>query len=157
MVIGSRYVAGASTPGWPVWRKILSRGAAGMAYPLTGVHDSMCGFFAMPRELLLELAPSATGFKIAFEAIVHGGKNLRVVEVPIVFRDRARGISKMSFGVALLYACRWGAAVARMPFILQDATRFRSSARSFYPPEFRRQSYKEQQTSPPAHFRKPAP
>jgi dolichol-phosphate mannosyltransferase len=119
IVIGSRYVKGGSTPGWPVWRKILSRGAAGMAYPLTGVHDSMCGFFAMPRKLLLELAPSATGFKIAFEAIVHGGKNLRVLEVPIVFRDRARGISKMSLGVALLYACRWFAAVARMPFQLE--------------------------------------
>ena len=116
MVIGSRYVEGGSTPGWPVWRKILSRGAAAMAYPLTGVHDSMCGFFAMPRKLLLELAPSATGFKIAFEAIVHGGKNLRVVEIPIAFCDRTRGTSKMSFGVALLYACRWFAALARMPF-----------------------------------------
>lgn len=116
MVIGSRYVEGGSTPDWPVWRKILSRVAAGMAYPLTGVHDSMCGFFAMPRNLLLELAPAATGFKIAFEAIVHGGKNLRVQEVPIVFRDRTRGISKMSFGVALLYAGRWFAAVARIPF-----------------------------------------
>jgi dolichol-phosphate mannosyltransferase len=116
MVIGSRYVAGGSTPGWPVWRKILSRGAAGMAYPLTGAHDSMCGFFAMPRKMLLELAPSATGFKIAFEAIVQGGKNLRVVEIPIAFRDRTRGISKMSFGVAFLYACRWFAALVRMPF-----------------------------------------
>lgn len=121
MVIGSRYVEGASTPGWPVWRKILSRVAAGLAYPLTGVHDSMCGFFAMPRNLLLELAPSATGFKIAFEAIAQGGRNLRVLEVPIVFRDRARGVSKMTFGVALLYACRWFAAVARMPFQLQGA------------------------------------
>jgi dolichol-phosphate mannosyltransferase len=119
MVIGSRYVEGGSTPGWPIWRKILSRSAAGMAYPLTGVHDSMCGFFAMPRKLLLELAPSAPGFKIACEAIVHGGKNLRVLEVPIVFRDRARGISKMSFGVALFYACRWFAALAKMPFQLQ--------------------------------------
>jgi len=119
MVIGSRYVEGGTTPGWPVWRKVLSRVAAGMAYPLTGVHDSMCGFFAMPKDLLLELGPSATGFKIAFEAIVHGGKNLRVVEVPIVFRDRARGISKMSFGVALRFALRWLAAMARMPFHLQ--------------------------------------
>lgn len=116
MVIGSRYVKGGSTPGWPVWRKILSRTAAGMAYPLTGVHDSMCGFFAMPTQLLLELGPSATGFKIAFEAIVHGGKNLRVLEVPIVFRDRAHGISKMSFGVASRFAFRWFAAMARMPF-----------------------------------------
>lgn len=116
MIIGSRYVEGGSTPGWPVWRKVLSRVAAGLAYPLTGVHDSMCGFFAMPRTLLLELAPSANGFKIAFEAIVHGGRNLRVLEIPIVFRDRARGISKMSLGVALCFACRWLAAMARMPF-----------------------------------------
>ena len=116
MVIGSRYVKGGSTPGWPVWRKILSRTAAGMAYPLTGVHDSMCGFFAMPTHLLLQLGPSATGFKIAFEAIVHGGKNLRVVEVPIVFRDRARGISKMSFAVALRFAFRWLAMARIMPF-----------------------------------------
>ena len=48
--------------------------AAALAYPLTGVHDSMCGFFAMPRKLLLELTAAATGFKIAFEVLVQGGK-----------------------------------------------------------------------------------
>jgi dolichol-phosphate mannosyltransferase len=116
MVIGSRYVRGASTPGWPVWRKVLSRIAAALAYPLTGVHDSMCGFFAIRRTLLLELAPDATGFKIAFEAIVGGGRNLRVLEIPIVFRDRARGTSKMSFGVALRFGFRWLAAVSRFRF-----------------------------------------
>jgi dolichol-phosphate mannosyltransferase len=116
MVIGSRYVPGASTPGWPVWRKIMSRIAAGIAYPLTGVHDSMCGFFAMRKTSLLEFTPAATGFKIAFEAIVHGGKQLRVLEIPIVFRDRARGTSKMSPSVALRFALRWLAAALRMPF-----------------------------------------
>jgi len=113
IVIGSRYVQGGSTPGWPLWRKILSRTAAGLAYPLTGVHDSMCGFFALPRELLLELSPAATGFKIAFEALVQGGKNLRVLEIPIAFRDRARGVSKMSLGVAALFAFRWIAAMTK--------------------------------------------
>jgi dolichol-phosphate mannosyltransferase len=116
MVIGSRYVKGGSTPGWPVWRKILSRVAAALAYPLTGVHDSMGGFFALPRKLLLELAPRATGFKIAFEALVHGGKNLRVLEIPIVFRDRDRGVSKMSFGVAFVFALRWITAMAKKLF-----------------------------------------
>ncbi|MFL6520749.1 MAG: polyprenol monophosphomannose synthase [Chthoniobacterales bacterium] len=113
IVIGSRYVEGGSTPGWPLWRKTLSRSAAGLAYPLTGVHDSMCGFFALPRKLLLELTPAATGFKIAFEALVQGGKNLRVVEIPIAFRDRTRGVSKMSFGVAVVFAFRWIAAMTR--------------------------------------------
>jgi dolichol-phosphate mannosyltransferase len=112
MVIGSRYIEGGSTPGWPVWRKILSRLAAALAYPITGVHDSMCGFFAMPRKLLLELSPGATGFKIAFETLVQGGKNLRVVEIPIAFRDRTRGVSKMSFDVASVFALRWIAAMA---------------------------------------------
>jgi dolichol-phosphate mannosyltransferase len=115
-VIGSRYIRGGSTPGWPLWRKIMSRIAAGAAYPLTHVHDSMCGFFAIHRERLLELAPHATGFKIAFEAIVYGGNQLRVLEVPIAFRDRARGTSKMSFRVALLFFVRWLSAVARLLF-----------------------------------------
>jgi dolichol-phosphate mannosyltransferase len=113
MVIGSRYVRGGTTPGWPLPRKIMSRVAAAAAYPLTGVHDSMCGFFAIRRQLLLELAPAATGFKIAFETIVRGGRDLRVLEIPIAFRDRERGRSKMSFGVASLFALRWLAALLR--------------------------------------------
>lgn len=114
MVIGSRYIAGATTPGWPLYRKAMSRLAAALAFPLTGVHDSMCGFFAIDRALLLELAPRATGFKIAFEAIVRGGKNLRVLEIPIAFRNRRRGASKMSLGVALVFGFRWLAAATRV-------------------------------------------
>lgn len=113
MVIGSRYVSGGTTPGWPLYRKIMSRVAAGAAYPLTGVHDSMCGFFAIRRALLLQLAPAATGFKIAFETIVRGGRELRVLEVPIAFVDRTRGRSKMDFVVALVFSIRWLAAATR--------------------------------------------
>ena len=139
MVIGSRYIEGASTPGWPLWRKVLSRAAAALAYPLTGVHDSMCGFFAVPRKLLLELAPAATGFKIAFEALVHGGKNLRVVEIPIAFRDRDRGVSKMRFGVAVVFALRWIAAMAQRPFRSQrTAVRFNRHNSSASPAKSRK-------------------
>ena len=114
MVVGSRYVKGGTTPGWPIYRRIMSRTAAAMAYPLTGVHDSMCGFFAIGRTRLLALTPKATGFKIAFEAIVHGGRDFRVREIPIAFRDRTRGTSKMSLGVALIFAMRWLAAAMRV-------------------------------------------
>jgi len=113
MVIGSRYVRGGSTPGWPLWRRIMSRTASALAYPLTRVHDSMCGFFAISKPLLLDLAPAATGFKIAFEMIVHGGRHLRVREIPIAFHDRARGTSKMSLQVALTFFLSWLAAVTR--------------------------------------------
>lgn len=112
LVIGSRYVSGGTTPGWPLYRKAMSRAAAAMAYPITRVHDSMGGFFAIRRSLLLELAPQATGFKIAFEVIARGGRDLRVLEIPIAFRDRRRGKSKMTFRVALLFGLRWIVAAA---------------------------------------------
>jgi dolichol-phosphate mannosyltransferase len=134
MVIGSRYIKGGSTPGWPIWRKILSRLAAAFAYPITGVHDSMSGFFAMPRQLLLELTPAATGFKIAFEALARGGKKLRVVEIPLVFYDRARGISKMRFKVALVFALRWTSAMTKRLFRGQEtATRLRRQSSKLSP------------------------
>jgi dolichol-phosphate mannosyltransferase len=113
LVIGSRYVPGGATPGWPAWRRFLSRVASALAYPLTGVHDSMGGFFAIRRECLLQFARQAAGFKIVFETIVRGRKTLRVREVPIVFRDRVRGISKMSLAQAVRFAVAWVRAIGR--------------------------------------------
>ena len=107
LVVGSRYAKGGSTPGWPLWRQIVSRTGAALAYPLTGIHDSMCGFFAIGRSRLLELAPHASGFKIVFETIVRGGSRLRVREIPIAFRDRLRGKSKMSLSIAIRFFLRW--------------------------------------------------
>jgi dolichol-phosphate mannosyltransferase len=107
LVVGSRYVKGGSTPGWPVWRRVVSRAGAALAYPITGLHDSMCGFFAIGRSRLLELAPQTSGFKIVFETLVRADGALRVREIPISFRERVRGKSKMSFGVALRFFFRW--------------------------------------------------
>jgi dolichol-phosphate mannosyltransferase len=107
LVVGSRYVIGGSTPGWPMWRRIVSRAGAALAYPLTGLHDSMCGFFAIGRSCLLQLAPETSGFKIVFETMVRAGGTLRVREIPIVFRERVRGKSKMSFSIALRFFFHW--------------------------------------------------
>jgi dolichol-phosphate mannosyltransferase len=113
LVVGSRYVKGGSTPGWPMWRRIISRTGAALAHPLTGLHDSMCGFFAIGRSRLLELAPHTSGFKIVFETIVRGNGTLRVQEIPIAFRDRTRGKSKMSLGIAMRFFLRWLLAIFR--------------------------------------------
>jgi dolichol-phosphate mannosyltransferase len=107
MVVGSRYVRGGSTPGWHIWRRIISRAGATLAYPLTGLHDSMCGFFAIRRSQLLKLAPHTSGFKIVFETMVLAAGTLRVREIPIAFRERLRGRSKMSFRIALRFFVRW--------------------------------------------------
>jgi len=107
LVVGSRYIKGGSTQGWPMWRRIVSRAGAALAYPLTGPHDSMCGFFAIRRCRLLELAPETSGFKIVFETIVRANGTLRVREIPIAFRERMRGKSKMSLGIALRFFFHW--------------------------------------------------
>ena len=90
-----------------MWRRIVSRTGAALAYPLTGLHDSMCGFFAIRRSRLLELAPQTSGFKIVFETVVRARGTLRICEIPITFRERVRGKSKMSFGVAVRFLFRW--------------------------------------------------
>src|SRR5205814_9144257 len=79
----------------------------------TGVHDSMGGFFAIRRECLLRFASQAAGFKIVFETLVRGRGSLRVREVPIVFRDRQRGTSKMSLVQAIRFAVAWSRAIGR--------------------------------------------
>src|SRR5262245_424193 len=95
LVIGSRYVSGGSTPGWPLSRRLASRAAAALAWPLVEVRDPLSGFFAVGRERLLEAGGQAVGFKIGLEVLLRGGDGLRVQEVPIRFRDRASGTSKL--------------------------------------------------------------
>jgi dolichol-phosphate mannosyltransferase len=125
MVIGSRYVEGGSTAYWPLWRRTLSRAGSALAYSVTGVRDSMCGFFAIDCARLLEIAPPAVGFKLAFETIVRANPPLRVREIPIEFRDRVRGQSKMSVAIAIRFFGRWLLAVLRQSL----ARDFRSSER----------------------------
>ena len=103
MAIGSRYVPGGSTPGWPAKRRLMSRAAALLAWPIADVRDPMSGFFAVRRERLLEAGARAEGFKIGLEVLVRSGDVLRVTEVPIEFRDRTQGRSKMGWSVTVAY------------------------------------------------------
>jgi dolichol-phosphate mannosyltransferase len=95
MVVGSRYVPGGDTPDWPGRRRTLSRLGGALAWPLTDLKDPMSGFFAVRKERLLAVDPQATGFKIGLEIIAEGGDALRLAEVPIIFRDRVRGETKI--------------------------------------------------------------
>ncbi|HET7846121.1 MAG TPA: polyprenol monophosphomannose synthase [Acidimicrobiia bacterium] len=107
MAIGSRYVKGGSTPDWPVSRQAISRGGNLYARIMLGlpVKDATAGFRAM-RSGALQTLPyrsaeaSGYGFQVemAWRAHQHG---LTIVEVPITFRDRTRGTSKMGTGIVL--------------------------------------------------------
>ena len=103
MVIGSRYIAGGSTPDWPLSRKIASKMATIPAQLFTHVKDPLAGFFAVECSRLQSLTGSVRGFKIGLELLTAGGRQLRVKEVPIEFRERSYGVSKMSRRVVLDY------------------------------------------------------
>lgn len=106
MALGSRFVPGGGTSGWPLWRLTLSRLGAALAWPLTDVRDPMSGFFAVRRERLLTVGTEAAGFKIALEIIAGGNGAVRVREIPIVFVDRIRGESKLGTAELLAYLGR---------------------------------------------------
>lgn len=103
MAVGSRYVPGGETPGWPWRRKAASLAATALAWPLVSARDPMSGFFAVGRRHLLDLSQNASGFKIALEIMARADDRLRVAEVPISFVDREHGQSKLGFAVITTY------------------------------------------------------
>ena len=104
MMIGSRYVPGASTDDdWGIGRWLNSVIATLLARPLTKVRDPMSGFFALRRadfEEAQDLNP--VGYKIALELIVKCGFE-NIGEVPIHFADRVHGESKLTLKEQLKY------------------------------------------------------
>lgn len=98
-VIGSRYVDGGKTEDWSRLRWLNSWGATMLAKPLVGtVKDPMAGFFGLRRESLRHADPlNPIGYKIGLELIAKTGvKPHRVAEVPITFRNRIHGESKLT-------------------------------------------------------------
>jgi len=104
ITIGSRYIDKGEARDWALRRKISSRLATLAVIGLTNVKDPMSGFFFLKREVLENAELSPKGFKIALEILVRG-KYDRVVEVPIIFRDRIHGETKLNSGVILDYLC----------------------------------------------------
>ncbi|MDK9707514.1 MAG: polyprenol monophosphomannose synthase [Desulforhopalus sp.] len=103
MVIGSRYVAGGATPDWPLSRRISSRLATYPALLFCDVHDPLAGFFAVERWRLTDLPGPVPGFKIGLAVLAEYCQEMRVKEIPVVFRDRDYGKSKMDSRIILQY------------------------------------------------------
>jgi dolichol-phosphate mannosyltransferase len=107
LALGSRYVAGGAVLDWGLLRRIISRGGSMYAAVILGltVRDLTGGFKCFSREVLEAIdLPTVRAHGYAFQVeltnrtIRHG---FRVVEVPITFRDRLRGSSKMSARIAV--------------------------------------------------------
>jgi dolichol-phosphate mannosyltransferase len=105
LAIGSRYVDGGGVGDWGAMRRAISRGGSAYARLVLGVPvaDLTGGFKCFRREVLEAIdldAVQAKGYafqvELTYRAVQRG---FRVVEVPIVFRDRRVGDSKMSRGI----------------------------------------------------------
>jgi dolichol-phosphate mannosyltransferase len=95
MVIGSRYVRGGAVINWPFMRRVLSSGAALLGrLMIPHVKDSGSGFFAINRDILTGTQLSPRGFRMGFE-ILGKAHWTRVKEIPIIFKDREFGQSKL--------------------------------------------------------------
>ncbi|MBI2523744.1 polyprenol monophosphomannose synthase [Candidatus Peregrinibacteria bacterium] len=103
VALGSRYILGGSVEGWARARHVLSYIATGFAWLVTRtcVKDPMSGFFAVDRRLYLSLRETLRpqGFKILLEILAALPPDIRVQEVPLVFRVRREGESKLSWHI----------------------------------------------------------
>lgn len=106
LVLGSRYVEGGVVADWGLVRRLISRGGSTYARRVLGlrVRDLTGGFKCFRREVLETIdLPSVRSHGYAFQVeltyrAVRAG--FRVREIPIVFRDRRLGRSKMSWRIA---------------------------------------------------------
>jgi dolichol-phosphate mannosyltransferase len=106
LALGSRYVAGGGVSDWGLLRRFISEGGSTYARIVLGLHvkDLTGGFKCFRREVLEAIhfdSVRSQGYafqvELTYRAVQAG---FRVVEVPIVFRDRQRGQSKMSWRIA---------------------------------------------------------
>ena len=84
IVIASRYVKGASIVGWPIKRRLMSRGATKIAQFGLGIQvkDPVSGFFAFRRHIIQGVEFDALGYKMLLEILVKT-KGARVKRLPI--------------------------------------------------------------------------
>ncbi len=107
LVLGSRYVPGGGVRDWGLLRRLISRGGGWYARMIlrVSVRDLTGGFKCIRREVLEAIdlgSVRAEGYvfqiEVTYRALLAG---FQVREVPIVFRDRTAGSSKMSTRIAL--------------------------------------------------------
>lgn len=112
LVIGSRYVPGGGVGDWSMPRRAISRGGSAYARLVLGVRvrDLTGGFKCFRREVLEaidldSIASRGYAFQVemTYRTIQRG---FRVVEVPIVFRERRAGQSKMDRSIVAEAAWR---------------------------------------------------
>jgi dolichol-phosphate mannosyltransferase len=106
LALGSRYVPGGGVRDWGLLRRVVSEGGSTYARLVLSLHvrDLTGGFKCFRREVLEAIhfdGVRSHGYAFQVELTYRAVRaGFHVVEVPIVFRDRQRGTSKMSWQIA---------------------------------------------------------
>ena len=126
LALGTRYVRGGGTLGWPWYRRLISQGGTTFARTvlLLPYRDLTGGFKAWRRPLLESIrlrdgTARGYGFQIEMTWWAHR-RGARIVQVPIIFRERVAGRSKMSGRIVRealvrVLALRWETIRAALP------------------------------------------
>ncbi len=107
LVLGSRYVPGGGVTDWGLLRRLVSRGGSAYARLVLGVpvRDLTGGFKCFNRRVLegIDLDEvQANGYQFQIELTYRAARaGFTVTEVPILFRERRVGTSKMTPRIAL--------------------------------------------------------
>ncbi|MGV8084642.1 MAG: polyprenol monophosphomannose synthase [Candidatus Bilamarchaeum sp.] len=96
IVIGSRLMKGGEVKNWPIYRKIISRGADFIARLVLGINvsDPMSGFFIIKKDLFEKSRIKVKGYKILLN-LLYDNKGAKIIEIPYTFKDRFRGKTKL--------------------------------------------------------------
>jgi dolichol-phosphate mannosyltransferase len=116
LVIGSRYVRGGGSVGWPLSRRLISKIGNRYTSIMLGarIHDITAGFRIYRLEKLTGLLDGVAAQGYAFQvelAWLMRKAGARITEVPITFIERSYGESKMSSAIvreALWLTTKWG-------------------------------------------------
>jgi len=105
VAIGSRYIKGVNVVNWPMARVLMSYFASRYVRVITGmkIHDTTAGFVCYKRIVLetinldkVKFIGYAFQIEMKFKAYL---KKFNIVEIPVIFTDRTRGVSKLSSGI----------------------------------------------------------
>lgn len=123
LVIGSRYIDGVTVINWPIGRVIMSYYASAYVRFVTGMNimDTTAGFKCYHRKVLetipldrIRMRGYAFQIEMKFTSWKYG---FAIVEVPIIFKDRESGNSKMSGGI--FNEALWGVIKMKMKSVLR--------------------------------------
>lgn len=122
LAIGSRYLTGVNVVNWPLARVVMSYYASVYVRFITGmgIKDATAGFMCFKRSVLenigldrIEFVGYAFQIEMKYRAFVKG---FELKEVPIIFTDRTKGVSKMSS--AIFKEAFWGVIKLRIKKML---------------------------------------